>query len=143
MPWETKIELKKNLYEHNKVFECDDSEAKQRFWEVYHSFPCENKLSSNPADLYINDADWNSEIDPELFSEIKALTNDEDGEKDNDKEMDWFSIPLEEIQATRWDEYEELAPCLPILFWLKKHGRKGLYCVIKLKPGDHIHSPVG
>ncbi|MBA0623806.1 hypothetical protein Godav_009245 [Gossypium davidsonii] len=32
----------------------------------------------------------NSEIDPGLFS----LT-------DNSKEMDWFSIPLEEIQATR------------------------------------------
>ncbi|MBA0775436.1 hypothetical protein Gotri_010583 [Gossypium trilobum] len=64
------------------MFEWDDSagltafqEAKQRFWEIYHGFPCENKL-------------------PRLFSEIKSLI-------DNAKEMDWFSIPLEEIQATR------------------------------------------
>ncbi|KAK5792495.1 hypothetical protein PVK06_033609 [Gossypium arboreum] len=68
MSWEIKIELKKNLYEHDKVFEWDNS---------------------------------------------VVLTDDEDGEKDNDKEMDWFSIPLEEIQATGWDEYEEPARCLP------------------------------
>ncbi|MBA0748899.1 hypothetical protein Gogos_002877 [Gossypium gossypioides] len=120
MPWERFVESKKNLYEHDKVFEWDDSagltafqEAKQRFWEIYHGFPCENKLPSNAADLYIDDVDWNSKIDPELFSKIKSLTDDEDGEKHNAKEMDWFSIPLEEIQATGWDEYEEPAPRLP------------------------------
>ncbi|MBA0818352.1 hypothetical protein Gohar_021707, partial [Gossypium harknessii] len=32
-------------------------EAKQRFWEIYHGFPCENKLPSNAADLYIEDVD--------------------------------------------------------------------------------------
>ncbi|MFQ6644756.1 hypothetical protein Gotur_019649 [Gossypium turneri] len=107
MPWERFVELKKNLYEHDKVFEWDDSasltafqEAKQRFWEIYHGFPCENKLPSNAADLYIEDVDWNFEIDPKLFSKIKSLTDDEDGEKHNVKEMDWFSIPLEKIQAT-------------------------------------------
>ncbi|MBA0633657.1 hypothetical protein Godav_005184 [Gossypium davidsonii] len=64
MPWERFVELKKNLYEHDKVFEWDDSagltafqEAKQRFWEIYHGFPCENKLPSNAANLYIEDVD--------------------------------------------------------------------------------------
>ncbi|MBA0748893.1 hypothetical protein Gogos_002871 [Gossypium gossypioides] len=90
MPWERSVESKKNLYEHDK-----------------------NKLPSNAADLYIDDVDWNSEIDRELFSEIKSLTDDEDGEKDNAKEMDWFSSPLEEIQATGWNEFEEAAPRLP------------------------------
>ncbi|PPD70836.1 hypothetical protein GOBAR_AA38413 [Gossypium barbadense] len=91
-------------------------EAKQRFWEIYHGFPCENKLPSNAADLYIDDVDWNSEIDRELFSETKSLTDDEDGEKDNAKEMDWFSSLLEEIQAIGWDEFEEAAPaCLAYL----------------------------
>ncbi|MBA0576812.1 hypothetical protein Golob_024100 [Gossypium lobatum] len=63
--------------------------------------------------LYIDDVDWNSEIDRELCSEIKSLTNDEDEEKDNAKEMDWFSSLLEEIQAIGWDEFEEAAPHLP------------------------------
>ncbi|KAK5792501.1 hypothetical protein PVK06_033616 [Gossypium arboreum] len=34
-------------------------------------------------------------------------------ERDNVREMDWFSIPLEEIQATGWGEYEEPTPRLP------------------------------
>ncbi|MBA0653327.1 hypothetical protein Goklo_020519 [Gossypium klotzschianum] len=120
MPWERFVEAKKNLYENDKVFEWDDSagltafqEAKQRFWEIYHGFPCKNKLPSNVADLYIDNIDWNSEIDPKLFSEIKSLTDNENEEKDNTKEIDWFSIPLEEIQATGWDEYEEPSPRLP------------------------------
>ncbi|KAK5774506.1 hypothetical protein PVK06_042361 [Gossypium arboreum] len=90
MPWERFVEAKKNLYEQDK-----------------------NKFPSNAPDLYIDDIDWNSEIDPRLFSKIKSLTDDEDEEKDNAKEMDWFPIPLEEIQATGWDEYEELTPHLP------------------------------
>ncbi|KAH1048209.1 hypothetical protein J1N35_038993 [Gossypium stocksii] len=87
--------------------------SETKIWEIYHGFPCENKLPSNAADLYIDNVDWNSKIDLELFSKIKALTEDEDGEQDNAKEIDWFSIPLEEIQATGWDEYEEPAPRLP------------------------------
>ncbi|MBA0745981.1 hypothetical protein Gogos_008537 [Gossypium gossypioides] len=46
------------------MFKWDDSagltafqEAKQIFWEIYHSFPCENKLPSNVTNLYINDID--------------------------------------------------------------------------------------
>ncbi|TYH48401.1 hypothetical protein ES332_D10G064200v1 [Gossypium tomentosum] len=110
MPWERFVELKKNLYEHDKVFEWDDLAD---FGEIYHGFPCENKLPSNAADLYIEDVDWNSEIDPKLCLEIKSLTDDEDGEKHNVKEIDWFLIPLEKIQATGWDEYEKPAPRLP------------------------------
>ncbi|MBA0644712.1 hypothetical protein Goklo_028838 [Gossypium klotzschianum] len=120
MSWERFVEAKKNLYEHDKVYEWDDSagltafqEAKQRFWKIYHGFPCENKLQSNTADLYNDDIDWNTKIDPKLFSEIKSFTDNEDKEKENAKEMDWFSIPLEEIQASRWDEFEEFAPHLP------------------------------
>ncbi|TYG45624.1 hypothetical protein ES288_D11G189500v1 [Gossypium darwinii] len=86
MPCERFVEAKKNLYENDK--------------EIYHGFPCENKLPSNVADLYIDNINCNSEIDSELFSEIKSLTDNENEEKDNTKEIDWFSIPLEEIQAT-------------------------------------------
>ncbi|MBA0818673.1 hypothetical protein Gohar_019474 [Gossypium harknessii] len=93
MPWERFVETKKTLYEHDK-----------------------NKLPSNAPDLYIDDIDWKSKIvrnRPRLFSEIKSLTDNEDEEKENGKEMDWFSMLLEEIQATGWDEYEEPTPRLP------------------------------
>lgn len=116
MPWERFVEAKNNLLENDKVFKWDDSagliafqEAKQRFWEIYQGFPCENKLPSNAADLYIDDIDWNFKIDPELLSEIKSLT-DNKKEEDNVKDKDWFLIPLKEIQVTGWEEYEELAP---------------------------------
>ncbi|MBA0804385.1 hypothetical protein Gohar_003972 [Gossypium harknessii] len=55
MPWERFVEAKKNLYEHDK-----------------------NKLPSNAPNLYIDDIDWNSEIDPRIFSEIDDIKNLDD-----------------------------------------------------------------
>ncbi|MFQ6657570.1 hypothetical protein Gotur_027887 [Gossypium turneri] len=103
-----------------KVFKWDDSaglkafrEPKQRFWEYYHRFPCTNKLPSNATDMYINDIDWNSEIDSKLFLEIKSISDDEE-EEEEVKRIDSFSIPLEQIKATRW-EYDEPISRLPTI----------------------------
>ncbi|MBA0863761.1 hypothetical protein Goshw_025529 [Gossypium schwendimanii] len=52
----------------------------------------------------------------ERFVEAKKSLYEHDkvfDHSDNAKEMDWFSIPLEEIQAIGWDEYEEPIPRLP------------------------------
>ncbi|MBA0644714.1 hypothetical protein Goklo_028840, partial [Gossypium klotzschianum] len=69
------------------------------FWEYYHRFPCTNKLPSNAADMYIDDIDWNSKIDPKLFLEIKSISDDEE-EEEEVKRIHSFSIPLEQIKAT-------------------------------------------
>nr|KJB20955.1 hypothetical protein B456_003G174300 [Gossypium raimondii] len=121
MPWKRFVESKNNLFKTDKVFEWDDSaglkafqEAKQRFWEYYHRFPCTNKLPSNAADMYIDDIDWNSKIDPKLFLEIKSISDDEEEEKEEVKRIDSFSIPLEQIKATGW-EYDEPTSRFPTI----------------------------
>nr|KJB20945.1 hypothetical protein B456_003G173500 [Gossypium raimondii] len=113
MPWKKFVESKNNLFKTDKVFEWDDStglkafqKAKQRFWEYYHRFPCTNKLPSNAADMYIDDIDWNSKIDPKLFLKIKSISDV--------KRIDSFSIPLEQIKATGW-EYDEPTSRLPTI----------------------------
>ncbi|TYG77547.1 hypothetical protein ES288_D03G203500v1 [Gossypium darwinii] len=120
MPWKRFVESKNNLFKIDKVFEWDDSaglkafqEAKQRFWEYYHRFPFTNKLPSNAADMYIDDIDWNSKIDPKLFLEIKSISDDEE-EEEEVKRIDSFSIPLEQIKATGW-EYDEPTSRLPTI----------------------------
>ncbi|MBA0609660.1 hypothetical protein Godav_021676 [Gossypium davidsonii] len=120
MPWKRFVESKNNLFKTDKVFEWDDlaglkafQEAKQRFWEYYHRFPCTNKLPSNAADMYIDDIDWNSKIDPKLFLEIKLISDDEE-EEEEVKRIHSFSIPLEQIKATGW-EYDEPTSRLPTI----------------------------
>ncbi|KAK8596186.1 hypothetical protein V6N12_064685 [Hibiscus sabdariffa] len=123
MPWRRFVSAKQNLCKSDKVFEWDDSaglkafqEAKQRFWESYHGHPCTTRLPIRAEDLYIDEhIDWNPKIDPKLFSEIKSLSNDEDNEKDQVKEIDWHSIPLEQIIPTGWDYYDEPTPRLPTI----------------------------
>ncbi|KAH1115681.1 hypothetical protein J1N35_009059 [Gossypium stocksii] len=70
MPGKRFVESKNNLFKTDKVFEWDDSaglkafqEAKQRFWEYYHRFPCTNKLPSNAADMYIDEEEEVKRID--------------------------------------------------------------------------------
>ncbi|KAB2039090.1 hypothetical protein ES319_D03G189500v1 [Gossypium barbadense] len=109
MPWKKFVESKNNLLKTDKVFEWDDSA------EYYHRFPCTNKLPSNAADMYIDDIDWNSKIDPKLFLEIKSISDDEEEEEEEEvKRIDSFSIPLEQIKATGW-EYDEATSRLPTI----------------------------
>lgn len=113
------MQAKNNLYRTDKVYEWNDSagkkafdEAKQRFWAEFHGFPCKKHLPS--ADLYIDaNIDWNPEIDPELVSGIRSSSDNEGKEvtfnkrraaNEVVKEIDYFSIPLDQIKATGWDE---------------------------------------
>ncbi|XVF52592.1 hypothetical protein PTKIN_Ptkin05aG0030800 [Pterospermum kingtungense] len=122
MPWRRFVEAKKNIYETEKVYGWDDSaalmafnEAKQRFWAEYHGFPCKKRLPS--ADMYIDKyIDWNPKVDPVLFSEIKAASDDENVDEGGVEDMDWYSIPLDQIKPTGWDyDCRDYAPRLPEL----------------------------
>ncbi|KAK8990247.1 hypothetical protein V6N11_008953 [Hibiscus sabdariffa] len=67
-------------------------------------------------EMYIDEhIDWNPKIDPKILSEIKSLSDDEDDEKDAVKEIDWHSIPLEQIKPTGWDYYDKPTPRLPTI----------------------------
>ena len=117
MPWKRFVQAKKNLYKTDKVYDWNDSagllafnEAKQRFWAEFHGFPCKKGLPS--PDMYIDkDIDWNPKIDPVLSSEIKAASDDEKAIAVV-KEIDWFSIPLDQIKPTGWDDWD-YGPKLP------------------------------
>ncbi|XWS38595.1 hypothetical protein CRYUN_Cryun19dG0144600 [Craigia yunnanensis] len=75
MPWKRFVQAKKNL---NKT----------------------DKKGLPSADMYIDkDIDWNPTIDPVISSEIKA-PSDDDKEVAVIKEIDWFSIPLDQIKPT-------------------------------------------
>ncbi|XVF10865.1 hypothetical protein REPUB_Repub07fG0219900 [Reevesia pubescens] len=119
MSWKRFVQAKKNLYKTDKVYDWNDSaglkafnEAKQRFWAEFHGFPCKKSLPS--ADMYTDkDIDWSPKIDEELFSEIKALSDDDQEEVVVAKEIDWFSIPLDQIKPTGWDEVWDYGPQLP------------------------------
>ncbi|TYG92119.1 hypothetical protein ES288_A11G004800v1 [Gossypium darwinii] len=102
MPWKRFVESKNNLFKTDK--------------EYYHRFPYTNKLPSNAADMYIDDIDWNSKIDPKFFLEIKSISDDEE-EEEEVKRFDSFSIPLEQIKTTGW-EYDEPTSCLPTIVGL-------------------------
>ncbi|MBA0771627.1 hypothetical protein Gotri_007119 [Gossypium trilobum] len=94
MSWKRFVDVKNNLFKTDKGFEWDDSttikvfqETKQRFSENYHGFSCKNKLPSNAIDLYIDDIDWNLEINPKIFSEIKSISYDEEKEEKEVKNL--------------------------------------------------------
>ncbi|KAA3462959.1 Pentatricopeptide repeat-containing-like protein [Gossypium australe] len=73
MSWKRFVDVKNNLFSKN-----------------YHGFSCKNKLPSNTTDLYINDIDWNLEINPNFFSEIKSISYDEEKEEKEVKKLDSF-----------------------------------------------------
>ncbi|XP_022737179.1 uncharacterized protein LOC111290041 [Durio zibethinus] len=132
MPWKRFVQAKRNLHKTDKVYEWNDSaglkafnKAKRRFWADFHGFPCKMGLPS--SDMYIDkNIDWNPEIDPNLLSEIKAPS---DGEEEvvgvAPKEIDWFSIPLDQIKPTGWDDIWDYTPQLPKTF-RGMHGIKDL-----------------
>ncbi|XVF13411.1 hypothetical protein REPUB_Repub08aG0205600 [Reevesia pubescens] len=106
MSWKRFVKAKRNLHKTDKVYDWNDSaglrafnEAKQRFWEKYHGFPCKKSLPS--ADIYIDKhIDWNQKIDPQISSEIKSVSDEQVVVAED---IDWFSIPLHQIKPTGWD----------------------------------------
>jgi hypothetical protein len=68
--------MKKFLHVHDNVVKWNDSageeafhNAKKRFFAKMHDLPCDISLP-NP-DLYIDEVDWDSKIDPELFLDLE------------------------------------------------------------------------
>lgn len=121
IPWRSVVETKKYMYLHNNVMEWDDSackeafdNAKNRFWAEINGLPCNIGLPD--PDMYIDDIDWNSTIDPELILDLKrepALSeqgNDEGVIIGNSHILNqsfyctgWGEAELD-IQPTGWDD---------------------------------------
>ncbi|GMH18694.1 hypothetical protein Nepgr_020535 [Nepenthes gracilis] len=76
VPWRKLLETKKCLYLYDGVVKWNDSageeafwNAKKRFWAEINGIPCDIKLPD--PDIYIDEIDWDAEIDPELLLDLE------------------------------------------------------------------------
>ncbi|XP_071931871.1 uncharacterized protein [Coffea arabica] len=75
VPWQKVVTTKKYMYCHENVVKWDDSageeafhNAKRRYWEKINGLPCETPLPDQ--DVYIDEIDWNPNIDARLISDL-------------------------------------------------------------------------
>ncbi|XP_078436141.1 uncharacterized protein LOC144706925 [Wolffia australiana] len=76
IPWEKILETQRMMAYNSTVVEWDDSAAKEafenaksRFYAKMNGLPCQ--ISSLGPDIFIDEIDWNSEIDPQLILELE------------------------------------------------------------------------
>lgn len=76
VPWGKLVETKKYLNLHDNVMNWDDSagkeafdNAKKRFWAAINGLPCDIPLPD--PDIYIDDVDWDSSVDPGLLLDLE------------------------------------------------------------------------
>ncbi|KAJ7949277.1 Bifunctional endo-1 4-beta-xylanase XylA-like [Quillaja saponaria] len=88
VPWDRIVAAKNFMYCHSNVLNWDDSageeafqNAKKRFWAKINNLPCDIYLPD--PDIYVDEVDWNSYVDPELMKEIdhEYLAPPEEGER--------------------------------------------------------------
>ncbi|KAM7530038.1 hypothetical protein LguiB_033448 [Lonicera macranthoides] len=75
VPWYKIMEMKRYFHLYDNVVHWNDSageeafqNAKNRFYAKIHSLPCD--ISLPDPDIYIDEIDWNSQIDPELLLDL-------------------------------------------------------------------------
>ncbi|KAG8370997.1 hypothetical protein BUALT_Bualt13G0041300 [Buddleja alternifolia] len=115
--WENFLEAKKATIFGEKVFEWDDSAAKEafdsaknRFFAQINGLPIPDESDPNP-DLYIDEIDSEAETDSELLHELELakeyVSVDQEEENRNEYVPDWYHIPIEDIKPTGWDIEDE------------------------------------
>ncbi|KAL8500909.1 hypothetical protein ACS0TY_020481 [Phlomoides rotata] len=107
VPWKKVFASKKYIYGYPSVLNWDGSaaeealqNAKERFWAVINDLPCDNPLPD--PDLYIDEIDWNPQMDPELMAELDLPIFDPDkAQKDENLETidEWV-----ECAQTQYDK---------------------------------------
>lgn len=75
VPWKKIVAAKNFMYCYENVVKWDDSaaeeafhDAKRRYWEKINCIPCETPLPHE--DIYIDEINWNSYIDPKQISDL-------------------------------------------------------------------------
>ncbi|EOY09111.1 Uncharacterized protein TCM_024498 [Theobroma cacao] len=91
VPWRKLLETKRFMYLYDNVVQWNDSageeafyNAKNRFWAEINGLPCDIRLPD--PDSYIDEIDWDSEIDPELLLDLEREPNTPD-EKDKSENV--------------------------------------------------------
>ncbi|GMH20178.1 hypothetical protein Nepgr_022019 [Nepenthes gracilis] len=111
VPWYKLLEMKKFVYLHQNVVKWNDSageeafwNAKKRFWAAINGLPCDMKFPG--PDIYIDEIDWNAEIDPELLLDLErefVVPNNAEQEGG----IVNLAISTEPILSTGWGDNED------------------------------------
>ncbi|GAA0168658.1 hypothetical protein LIER_23326 [Lithospermum erythrorhizon] len=74
LDWEAFLDMKKFVYLYENILKWNDSaaeeafySAKKRFWEELNGIPCDVEVPD--PDLYIDEVDWDCQVDEELLSD--------------------------------------------------------------------------
>lgn len=112
--WERIVETKKYMCKYNNIVSWDDSAAKEafdnaksRFWADINGLPC--NIPFPDPDMYIDDIDWNSSVDPELLLDLDNVTTFPSQEESNKGVVIFGDAPLldQSIPCSGWDEPEK------------------------------------
>lgn len=77
IPWRKILETKKCMHLYDNVVKWNDSagaeafqNAKNRFYANFHGLPCDTSLPD--PNIYIDEIDWDSKIDPDLIMDLES-----------------------------------------------------------------------
>lgn len=114
LDWEIIVNMKKFVHLYDNVVKWNDSageeafhNAKKRFLAKMHGLPCDISLP-NP-DLYIDEVDWDLEVDPELLLDLEREYSIPDASENRERVV-IFGDSLysnEPFTASGWGENEE------------------------------------
>ncbi|CAK7342686.1 unnamed protein product [Dovyalis caffra] len=100
IPWGKLLETKRSMYLYENVVQWNDSageeafhNAKNRFWAEINGLPC--NISLPDPDIYIDQIDWNSNVDSELLLDLEREPKDHD---ETSKREEVVIIAEEEFQ---------------------------------------------
>ncbi|KAJ0095688.1 hypothetical protein Patl1_17067 [Pistacia atlantica] len=111
VPWQKVVHAKKFMYSNN-VLNWDDiagkeafHNAKNRFWAEINGFPCD--ISLPDPDIYIDEINWDPDIDPELIKDLESVyfaPNDGENNGKSDNNMQGRDTLKDEAQdGNQWD----------------------------------------
>ncbi|PIN21033.1 hypothetical protein CDL12_06274 [Handroanthus impetiginosus] len=113
LDWETVLQMKKFTHLYENVIKWNDSagkdaffDAKKRFWAEINGLPCDVSLPD--PDLYVDKVDWDSQIDPELLSDLE-IQHTVDAEENHDPVVIFGDslLPKQEYSSAGWGDDEE------------------------------------
>lgn len=114
LDWEIILDMKRFVHLYDNVVKWNDSageeafhDAKKRFLAKIRGLPCDISLP-NP-DLYIDEVDWDSEVDPELLLDLEREYSIPDA-SENHETVVIFGDSLysnEAFSAAGWGENED------------------------------------
>lgn len=141
VPWRKLLETKRSMYLYDNVVKWNDSaveeafyNAKNRFWADINNLPCDIALPD--PDIYIDEIDWNSKIDPELLQDLEREPKASDKKDKEDHVVDLGSALLlnQSFSCTGWgDAEEDLAKHNDTTFVPKNENSQNLW--------DHNYCP--